>query len=389
MTTFRLNACGLAVGAMLIASGAQAETSASATMQRSEALLGQEADARDAAARAALAESIVSQREAAMGRQLDAAYRAALTSDLAAQPLANLEALAGDRSIGLNAIGDTAADLVFTPVTPCRVIDTRLGGGPIAANTQRNFVIAGTSGFTAQGGSPMGCGIPLGPATSVVINFVAVFPAGAGNLRAWAVASPQPAAPLAAVLNYGVVAGLPALANGIVVPICNTAVTSCAAGDLRLQADSSATDVVADVVGYFRNFPKPFTQINAFTFAPIPPVGTAASTLSSITFTPTRTGTARLTGRGYCNQNGIVGGTNEINLAAGTTEGSAFIDVANWAVMRLPNGSAAGLHQVMWSTDVTLGVTQGAAVTVSLFGRHGSGAIADDCSGTFAVELLL
>lgn len=107
--------------------------------------------------------------------------------------------------------------------------------------------------MAGQGGSATGCGIPLGPATAVIINLAAVNPAGGGNLRAWAVASPQPPAPLASVLNYGVVAGLPALANGIAVPICDAATTSCPA-DLRLQANASGTDVVGDVVGYFRKY---------------------------------------------------------------------------------------------------------------------------------------
>src|SRR4051794_13925193 len=48
-------------------------------------------------------------------------------------------------------IADPLTDLVLTPLNPCRIIDTRSGGGPIAANTQRTFS-ATTSSFTAQGG---------------------------------------------------------------------------------------------------------------------------------------------------------------------------------------------------------------------------------------------
>src|SRR5262245_27861604 len=81
----------------------------------------------------------------------------------------------------------------------------------------------GSDGLPEPGGQSGGCGIPLGPATSVMINLVVVNAGGPGNLRAWAVADPQPPAPNAAVLNYGVVAGLAALANGIAVPICNAA----------------------------------------------------------------------------------------------------------------------------------------------------------------------
>src|SRR5439155_14966640 len=69
-------------------------------------------------------------------------------------------------------LGDSAADLVYTPVTPCRILDTRIVGGPIAAGGQRNFLVTGTN-LSGQGGSATGCGVPTA-ATAAVINFVAV-----------------------------------------------------------------------------------------------------------------------------------------------------------------------------------------------------------------------
>jgi hypothetical protein len=71
----------------------------------------------------------------------------------------------------------------------------------------RSFVVAGTERFEAQGGKAGGCGVPLGPATAVVINLVAVSPSGNGHLRAWAHAYPSPAPPMASVLNFGNVPG--------------------------------------------------------------------------------------------------------------------------------------------------------------------------------------
>jgi hypothetical protein len=146
------------------------------------------------------------------------------------------------------ALGDTGADLVYTPVTPCRIINTLSAGGPIAASTTRSFRVTG-SGFTSQGGVAGSCGVPVG-ATGAVINFVAVNPAGAGDLRYTPFGTPVP---LASFLNY-VNSGIANdnTANGMTFPICNPATTTCT-NDFTIQADASAVDVVADVQGYFRS----------------------------------------------------------------------------------------------------------------------------------------
>jgi len=144
-------------------------------------------------------------------------------------------------------LGDSQADLVYTPVTPCRIIDTRLVGGPIAGGATRSFRVTGTD-LSAQGGSATGCGIPSGPATAAVINFVAVNPAGPGDLRITPFGTPMPTA---SIVNYAAVPGLN-IANGPAVTICDPAVAACPS-DFTIRADGSATQVVADVQGYFRN----------------------------------------------------------------------------------------------------------------------------------------
>jgi hypothetical protein len=144
-------------------------------------------------------------------------------------------------------LGDSQADLVYTPVTPCRIIDTRVADGPIAGGTTRDFRVTGTD-LSSQGGSATGCGIPAGAATAAVINFVAVNPAGPGDLRITPFGTPMPTA---SIINYAAVPGLN-IANGPTVAICDPAVATCAS-DFTIQADSAATQVVADVQGYFRN----------------------------------------------------------------------------------------------------------------------------------------
>lgn len=171
--------------------------------------------------------------------------------------------------------------------------------------TQQNFFAAGTSGFPTQGGVTGGCGVPLGPATSVIINFAAVIPTASGNLRAWAVASPQPAAPTAAVMNFSTT--LAALAKGVAVPICNPATTSCALGGLRLQADVSPVHVVGDVVGYFARFNR--SHVAAAKAATVPvlfptnPLTTTAADLSTLTVTFPTAGTAVINAQASFNAN--------------------------------------------------------------------------------------
>ncbi len=157
-----------------------------------------------------------------------------------------------------------ADNLVFVPLAPCRVIDTRVSGagGALVAGTPRTFFVRGPTRDYAttpnQGGSPTGCGIPdltsdVSPfqniAKAVAINIVAVGPAGAGDLRAWPA---NQTAPNASVINYAVDPGPLNIANGVIVPMCDeVTATPCSTGDITFRADVSGTQLVVDVVGYF------------------------------------------------------------------------------------------------------------------------------------------
>jgi hypothetical protein len=137
-----------------------------------------------------------------------------------------------------NVLGSYYSDLVYTPVTPCRTVDTRLtGAGAIAAGTTRTFDVDG-SNFTTQGGSATGCGIPYGVATAVTMTIVAVAPSAIGYLNAWALGAP----PLSSVVTY-----LP----GTV--LSNTAIIPVAPGignDFSIFSLASS-HVVVDVLGYY------------------------------------------------------------------------------------------------------------------------------------------
>jgi len=147
-------------------------------------------------------------------------------------------------------------NLLFTSLQPCRLIDTRLVGGPLAPGEPRTFNIVGVEAagsLAGQGGNPNGCPVPgyfvfMGSSSpprvqAVLLNVVAVGPAGPGDLRAWPT---DRAAPNASILNYSSVPGLN-LANAVVLPVRQDQ----QGGDITLQADISGTHVVADVLGYF------------------------------------------------------------------------------------------------------------------------------------------
>src|SRR5262245_39142421 len=144
-------------------------------------------------------------------------------------------------------LGNSAVDLVYSPVTPCRIIDTRVMGGAILPALLRDFVVAGTQDFEAQGGTVGGCGIP-DTATAAMLNFIAVNATGPGDLRVWPFGQPVP---LASVINYAAVPGLN-IANGAVVSLCDPATTACPF-DMRVQADANATHLVVDVMGFFQS----------------------------------------------------------------------------------------------------------------------------------------
>jgi|RhiMetdeSRZDD1v2_1073273.scaffolds.fasta_scaffold92530_2 hypothetical protein len=202
----------------------------------------------NAAERDAQAEAIVAAQEAASGREFDRAYRAAAKAELSAKSLKELDAIrSSGRGLGLTPVAASRAqELVYTPLTPCRIIDTRVAGGAIAAGATRSFLVTGT-GFTSQGGVAGTCGIPFGAATAAVINFVAVNATAPGDVRVTPFGT---AMPLASIINFaGGVAGLN-LANGPAVAICNPGVALCTR-DITLQADASAIDIVADVQGFF------------------------------------------------------------------------------------------------------------------------------------------
>ena len=141
-------------------------------------------------------------------------------------------------------------DLVYVAVEPCRLADTRKGGGVMIDEESRHFQVSGTN-LVAQGGGSCvhpkdGAGAePL--AASVYIVAVPTASSGPGWLTAFPSDQLTPTSNSVATVNYakGQVVG-----NTTIATLCQPG--SCPTdGQLGLVSFNSAQHVVIDVQGYF------------------------------------------------------------------------------------------------------------------------------------------
>jgi hypothetical protein len=152
-----------------------------------------------------------------------------------------IEALATGGGSTPQVLGAVANDLVYTPIAPCRILDTRsTAAGRIAANSTRSFVAINASNFTSQGGSATNCNTLGLSATAVAINLTAVAPSIAGYATAYPFGTAQP---LAASVNY--TAGA-IVNNALIVQIPNP----LSSFDFTIYTFGQS-HFVADIVGFF------------------------------------------------------------------------------------------------------------------------------------------
>ena len=148
---------------------------------------------------------------------------------------------AGGSANGEKTLGALANDLVYTPIQPCRIVDTRsTGAGAIAANASRNFLAINASNFSSQGGSATNCGTLGLNATAVAINVTAVTPGGAGYATVFPYGTTQPTT---ASVNY--TAGA-IVNNALIAQIPNP----LGSFDFTIYTFAQSHYVV-DIVGYF------------------------------------------------------------------------------------------------------------------------------------------
>ena len=171
------------------------------------------------------------------------------------------------------ALGDATQDLVYTPITPCRIVDTRnTASGAIPAGGTRSFVGAGVGTYAGQGGANVSCGLSQESPAALALNITAVTPAGPGYATAFAYGTAQPGT---ANVNY---AGGDIVNNAVVIPIA-----AAAASDFTLFSYAQAHYVV-DVTGYFdRPRASPIECVNSATNSATVNAGATANLVATAT----------------------------------------------------------------------------------------------------------
>jgi hypothetical protein len=179
-------------------------------------------------------------------------------------------------------LGAATTDLVYTPITPCRILDTRVAGGPLGGGFTRDFnAVVGSGGnFSSQGGSATDCGVVAAGQAAVVVNVTAVTPSGAGFATVYPFGATRP---LASSVNYTTGA---IVNNTVVAKLPNPLTTK----DFTIYTFATS-DFVADIVGYYA--PPQATALDCATVSGAPTNVAAGAYVSlptlfcAATYTPT------------------------------------------------------------------------------------------------------
>ena len=129
----------------------------------------------------------------------------------------------------------------FVPINPCRIVNTSLSGGKVAARTTRSFYVSGGPNVQAQGGHSGGCSAIPATATAVAVTMSAINVKATGWLTAWPAGLPRPTA-YALRFAFDKVSS-----TGLTVEI-----TPGTGPGLSVYADAAkGLDLIVDVTGYY------------------------------------------------------------------------------------------------------------------------------------------
>lgn len=138
------------------------------------------------------------------------------------------------------ALGDPNADVVYVPLTPCRIFYTEIAsggaGGALLPGVTRTFSTRGS--LTGQGGAA-GCSVPPA-ATAIVLQMGAFSSFGLGWINAGPQGSPIPSGVLLAYNNVAFIN-----ATSVVLKL------NPANGQFSAFSNNNQTELYGDVLGYF------------------------------------------------------------------------------------------------------------------------------------------
>jgi hypothetical protein len=151
-----------------------------------------------------------------------------------------------------NGVGDACEVKVYT-VSPCRIVDTRnadpfvstFSGDRLAPGETVSF-FATANLIDGQGGAA-DCGVP-DTASGVFVNVTAARPLGSGTSNYLTLYPYGETQPTASTINFK--ADTTAIANGVLVPLCDPALATCAYDLNVYNYTNLAVHLVIDVTGY-------------------------------------------------------------------------------------------------------------------------------------------
>lgn len=166
------------------------------------------------------------------------------TDEEALTSVANRSEQLGLDASQMKAFGDADKDLIYVPVSDCRIIDTRVAGGVIAANTTRSFDVTAVTNYSFQGGDASNCGGvgAAGSFAAAALRFTVVTPIAAGYITAYPHLGSMP---LASTLNY--------TPGQIISSTTIVRLDQGASADELSVYSFAQTHLVVDIIGYFHN----------------------------------------------------------------------------------------------------------------------------------------
>jgi hypothetical protein len=251
------------------------------------------------------------------------------------------------------ALGDPNTDLVYTPISPCTIVDTRNVGGIVSANSFRSFDAINVAGnFASQGGNGSSdCGIPAG--AKAIAASVSIFSTTTnGYVTLYPVDSGLPFSVTALFNNSAIV---PYNDTSAIVPLC---VGTCSNGkEFNYYTAGSASHVLISAVGYFKSPSGLIGDITEIqTAAASGLIGGVASGVAALSLAPTQ-----LLPTTACAANQIAKWNGSAWVCGSASATDAWVQ----------GGNGFGAAGVIGTTDAQdLTVTSGKAVSV-LAGTQG------------------